>query len=411
RTLHLAELVETTTRRLTRLQLHLAATLEHATTPPEPGHGVLVDHTGTLPRPTLLPDTTSSIGARGRGVAGTGDPAGTGGAEDVGTGGAGTTGVQDAGCAPTGRSGPRTPYARARDLLRMRLRISGAEAGRRIRLGHALTPRTTLTGQVLPPEHPVLASALPHVDRDATTEVLRALERVAAVLDQGDVTELEQVLTTHATTFDPDQLRRIATHAVAVADPDGAAPSESLKHIQQGVHIGPTRKGLTTIRLVVDAIQLEILQTVFDTGTNPHTTTPTPTDTDSDSASPSTATPDTKDGAATLDDSVPNSNTIDGESQTIDADDESVFDQGETVNGGTGAGDASPQSETVGAPVLVPTERRTRPQIMLDTLIAATMCILRTGVLPTTGGAPTQVIVTLDGADLLTALRHQTPGP
>ncbi|WP_313557654.1 hypothetical protein, partial [Miniimonas arenae] len=60
RTLHLAELVETTTRRLTRLQLHLAAALEHATTPPEPGHGVLVDHTGTLPRPTLLPDTTSS---------------------------------------------------------------------------------------------------------------------------------------------------------------------------------------------------------------------------------------------------------------------------------------------------------------------------------------------------------------
>ncbi|MES6118759.1 hypothetical protein U6M47_12925, partial [Cutibacterium acnes] len=135
RTLHLAELVETTTRRLTRLQLHLAATLEHATTPPEPGHGVLVDHTGTLPRPTLLPDTTSSsiIGARGRDVAGTGDPAGTGGAEDVDTRGTGTGGAQHSGCAPTGRSGPRTPYARARDLLRMRLRISGAEAGRRIR--------------------------------------------------------------------------------------------------------------------------------------------------------------------------------------------------------------------------------------------------------------------------------------
>ncbi|TNU73110.1 hypothetical protein FH969_13085, partial [Miniimonas arenae] len=83
-TLHLAELIETTTRRLTRLQLHLAAALEHATTPP--GHGVLVDHAGTLPRPTLLPDTSSSsIGARGRDVAGTGDPAGTGGAEDVGT--------------------------------------------------------------------------------------------------------------------------------------------------------------------------------------------------------------------------------------------------------------------------------------------------------------------------------------
>ncbi|WP_234417509.1 hypothetical protein [Miniimonas sp. S16] len=61
--------------------------------------------------------------------------------------------------------------------------------------------------------------------------------------------------------------------------------------------------------------------------------------------------------------------------------------------------------------VLAPPERRTRPQIMLDTLIAATMCILRTGVLPTTGGAPTQFIVTLDGADLLAALRHQTPTP
>ncbi|WP_108719331.1 DUF222 domain-containing protein [Miniimonas sp. S16] len=241
-TLHLAELIETSTRRLTRLQLHLAAALEHATTAPEAGHGVLVDHSGTLPRPTLLPDTSSSsIGARGRDVAGTGDPAGTGGAEDVGTRGTGTGEAVDAGCTPTGRSGPRTPYARARDLLRMRLRISGAEAGRRIRLGHALTPRTTLSGEVVPAERPVLASALPHLDREATTGVLRALERVAAVLEQGDVTELEQVLTTHATTFDPDQLRRIATHAVAVADPDGAAPSESLKHIQQGVQDPPAK--------------------------------------------------------------------------------------------------------------------------------------------------------------------------
>ncbi|TNU74074.1 DUF222 domain-containing protein, partial [Miniimonas arenae] len=210
RTLHFAELVEATTRRPTRLQLHLAAALEHATTDVPSGQGLLVDHGGTLPGPALVPDPADTSDGSCR----AGDRA------DI-VGCSGDTGGVDSAPGP----GPRTRYARARDLLRMRLRISGAEAGRRIRLGHALTPRTTLSGEVVPAERPVLASALPHLDREATTGVLRALERVAAVLDHEDVTELEQVLTSHATTFDPDQLRRIATHAVAVADPDGAAPS------------------------------------------------------------------------------------------------------------------------------------------------------------------------------------------
>ena len=50
------------------------------------------------------------------------------------------------------------------------------------------------------------------------------LERIDALghVPATQIADLEATLVGHARTFDPDQLRRIGAHAVAVLDPDGA---------------------------------------------------------------------------------------------------------------------------------------------------------------------------------------------
>ncbi|MFY9636454.1 MAG: hypothetical protein WAL27_17200, partial [Cellulosimicrobium cellulans] len=67
------------------------------------------------------------------------------------------------------------------EFLRLRLRIGGGEAKRRLHLAHAILPETTLTGDTLPPAREHLAAALtPTSDTDAGTETLNPLELPAA---------------------------------------------------------------------------------------------------------------------------------------------------------------------------------------------------------------------------------------
>ncbi|WP_454294486.1 DUF222 domain-containing protein [Salana multivorans] len=169
-----------------------------------------------------------------------------------------------------------SPFAKARDLLRDRLRISGKEARRRLRVAGVVCERITTTGEILPPLHPHLAAVSGEVDSESSAEIVRVLERASVLpgITSDVVDELERTLATHACTFDPDRVRTIGRHVVAVLDPDGAEPEETDARTRQGVHIGRLYNGLASVRLVVDAVQLEVLQTAFDAGSNPRTSTP-----------------------------------------------------------------------------------------------------------------------------------------
>lgn len=310
------------------------------------------------------------------------------------------------------RDDGRSPFARARDLLRVRLRISGREASSRLRRAAHLCERVTTSGEILPPRRSHLAAAVGHLDPEAESEVMRVLERVEALpaVTSAEVDRLEQTLTEQACSFDVDQLRKIGRHAVAVMDPDGAEPDESLARSRQGVHIGRLYNGLATVRLVVNAVQLEVLQTAFDAGTNPRT-----------SIQPLLDRLGLGD-AARDDDAGPTSVEVPAPVQA------GVEEAGTclpTVTAGAGNSPAAPSegeppvspkfdgaAATLPEPQDVPgvTDSRTRPQRQLDALIAATAAAIRGDVLPQTGGTPTQVIVTMSATDLAGPADTVAPG-
>lgn len=270
----------------------------------------------------------------------------------------------------TDSAGDPAPYRRGCDLLRTRVRISGAEARRRIRAASALLPRASLTGEPIEAASPVLAGAVGLVpggaviaeevrertlggsgeasdDRtpgaEAVAVVLRVLDRAATVAPPDVVRAAEHTMTTYAATFDPGTLERVGQRLLAHLDPDGDEPREKDLRARQGVRVGATRGGLVHLDIWADLLQAEVLLGVFDAGTNPRAAT-----------------------GARL---------------------------GADAGAGAGAGATDEASET-------PLEDRTRPQIMLDALVSACETALRAGGLPRVGGLPPQLLVTMGLDDL-----------
>ncbi|WP_240720955.1 HNH endonuclease signature motif containing protein [Pseudarthrobacter sp. NamE2] len=147
------------------------------------------------------------------------------------------------------------------EFLRLRLRIPVREARRRLVLAAQVLPRTTITGEPLPPEHEHLATAL----------------------------------TPTAATADPDFLTRVARRWADTIDADGTEPTEETLRHTQGLFIRKPRHGLHHLEIFATTAQYEYLATAMNTTTNPRTSS-THTDTGSTShtgpgASP---TPDTE---------------------------------------------------------------------------------------------------------------------
>jgi Domain of unknown function (DUF222) len=103
------------------------------------------------------------------------------------------------------------------------LRISYTEARRRIHDVTQLSPRTTLTGQQLPPELPVTAKAWRAGLLDA--QHLRVIQTFIHDLPRDTapavVAHAENLLATHAARLRPDQLQKAADRAAVLINPDG----------------------------------------------------------------------------------------------------------------------------------------------------------------------------------------------
>ncbi|WP_314195018.1 DUF222 domain-containing protein, partial [uncultured Arthrobacter sp.] len=174
------------------------------------------------------------------------------------------------------------------EFLRTRLRISTAEARRRLALANATLPRTGLAGLPMPPEREETAAALTAgiISSRAGTTITTALDKVRHIPDPALIAEMEHNLTQTAIENDHDFLTRIAHRWIDALDQDGTEPSEENLRHRQGVFLHHKRGGLHHLEIRATTDQYEVLATVMKTATNPRTTTPNTTtcaNTDDDS--------------------------------------------------------------------------------------------------------------------------------
>jgi hypothetical protein len=115
------------------------------------------------------------------------------------------------------------------------VRISPAEARRRIRDAADVRPRTTLTGEVLPPALPATATVWNAGLLD--TEHLRIIQRFHRDLPEdihpGAVRKAETFLADKAVELRPDQLERVADRLAITLNPDGRF-SDDYRALQRG---------------------------------------------------------------------------------------------------------------------------------------------------------------------------------
>lgn len=283
-------------------------------------------------------------------------------------------------CTPErGQDASPSPFRRGCDLLRVRLRISGSEARRRIRTAQAVLPARALTGEITTAALPTLGALISSsqevqeptgadggsselgdsaacdssacdssIGAEAISVILRTLVRAAEVSPPEVVASIEQTMVFYARTFDPDMLGKIGVRVLAHVDPDGHEPTEREAKARQGVRLGATWKGLTHLDIWADPVQVETLMAVFDTGSNPRSGVIVGTESESE---PSPA-------AAAIQQQLP--------------------------------------------------DRRSREQLMLDALIAACGAALRVGGMSTVAGLPAQVMVTVALKDLQGDLNNKS---
>jgi hypothetical protein len=259
-------------------------------------------------------------------------------------------------------------YRNATEFLRARLRISAAEAKRRLTLAAELLPRAGSGGHTGPPVRKELAAAVAagEVASRAATVITLALDRVRHSCLPEAAATMEHALTVTAIENDADFLARIARRWAEALDQDGAEPSEELLRRIQGAFLRKPRHGLQHLEIFATADQFEHLVTVMNTATNPRSG------------------PDTGEGTAT----------------------------GHTAQAGQGDGseaadEPGPSDEPATAEqhaALPSLDLRSRPQRLLDGLVGACKAALATGGLPAAGGLRPQVMATIDYRDLLTRL-------
>ena len=113
-------------------------------------------------------------------------------------------------------------------LLAGVLNLSRGEAKARVEQAELLTPRRSLTGEVLPPILPATAAELAAgAIGPAHLRVITAtMRRIPDGTHPDTAAQAEQTLATAARRFDPSALTRIGECLLAYLDPDGPEPAE-----------------------------------------------------------------------------------------------------------------------------------------------------------------------------------------
>jgi len=159
-------------------------------------------------------------------------------------------------------------------LIRV-LHLSHGEAATRVRAAAAVGPRTSMLGETLQPQLPRLAALQRDgvVTPDKVAIVERAMHKLTRPgLDPDDVETAEQLLTDHAPTLGPTELRRFAAAVVETADPDGPEPIDD-QHQQQrrAVQLKQRRDGMWDLKGRLSATLGAQLNAILDPLAKPRT--------------------------------------------------------------------------------------------------------------------------------------------
>ncbi|HEY3574831.1 MAG TPA: DUF222 domain-containing protein [Arthrobacter sp.] len=263
------------------------------------------------------------------------------------------------------------------EFLRDRLRISSAEARRRIGLAGSVLPRTGFGGQQLPPRYEQLAAAVntARISSRAATTITLALDRARHFTTPDHTAAMEHDLTRAGIENDADFLTRVARHWAEAIDQDGTEPSEGALRQIQGAFIRRPKHGLQHLEIFATAEQFETITTVMNTATNPRT-------------------PQREDGKGT-DGNGAHGNGAGG-----------IGASGMDSGGAGAAGAASLAGFDTAHPPEICLDHRSQGQKRLDGLVGALQTALTTDTLPANGGHRPQILVTINYRDLLADLQH-----
>ena len=141
------------------------------------------------------------------------------------------------------------------------LRITPAEARRRVTLAEPLAPRTTLIGDPLPPRQPATAAAWRAGDLDVehVRVIARFLDELPLAVSAADRSDAEALLAEQARLMRPDQLVKVAAQLALILNPDGVF-SDADRAARRGFTWGPQQSnGMSQGRLwATPALRAEI---------------------------------------------------------------------------------------------------------------------------------------------------------
>ncbi|WP_181781121.1 HNH endonuclease signature motif containing protein [Pseudonocardia pini] len=119
-------------------------------------------------------------------------------------------------------------FTHTADLVQTVQRVGSGVAKARVRVARKVTPDRTLQGEELPAPLPSTSEALAsaEISYDHAHVIERTLAALPAHLVAHHAETLERDLAEHARVLDPDALRKVGKHALAMLDPDGPRPRD-----------------------------------------------------------------------------------------------------------------------------------------------------------------------------------------
>ncbi|MET4782484.1 DUF222 domain-containing protein [Glaciihabitans sp. UYNi722] len=150
-------------------------------------------------------------------------------------------------------------------------RCSQAEANRRIRMGQAIRPSLSITGEALPPLYPHLAAAMMAgtVGVDAASSIVNSLGQVSRTATALAVTGAEVALVGEAAHTSADLVAFEARVWREALDPDGVERrDEALRH-RRSFTVGREAGGMTPFRGWADPVSAGLIRAMLSEGANP----------------------------------------------------------------------------------------------------------------------------------------------
>ncbi len=159
----------------------------------------------------------------------------------------------------------------AAQLVELVTRTSSAEAARRVRVGRAITPLTTLTGAPLPAAFERVAEALSSGDLgvDAAAAIIRHLSEAARTASPETIRSAEALLVEQAATLPAELVNQAAQRVCVTLDPDGVEPRENELRQKRRFHLGREVDGMTPFSGLADPVNAGLLRAALSERTAP----------------------------------------------------------------------------------------------------------------------------------------------